>query len=268
MNEILRVINDLLNLKIVQSIIVIIINIIIYNIVASILNDKNHKSKLFSSSRGKTYIKMIKSIIRYIMIGITFLIILKIHGINVGSMLAGVGIVGIIIGFAIQDLLKDIIKGFDILSDQYFQVGDVIKYQDIEAKVIAIGLKCTKAKDVKTFNIISISNRNIDQVEVVSDMINIDIPLPYELKIKEAEKVIDDIIKNINKLEDVKKCEYRGVNELDTSSINYNIKVYTQPDKKVQVRRDAIREIVLTLEKHNIQVPYQQIDIHERKEVK
>ena len=179
-------------------------------------------------------------------------------------MLAGVGIVSVIIGFAIQDLLKDIIKGFDILSDQYFRVGDVIKYQDIEAKVLTIGLKCTKVQDVRTYNIVSISNRNIDQVEVVSDMINIDLPLPYELKLAEAEKVIDQIINNINNIDGVKKCEYRGINELSDSSINYNIKVYCNPTDKVQIRRDSLGCIIATLENNNIQVPYQQIDIHKK----
>lgn len=262
MNEVLKFITDLLNLKIVRSIIAIVISVIIYSVIARILNDKNHKSKLFSSGRGKTYIKMIKSIIRYIMIGITILIILRIYGINVGSMLAGVGIVGIIIGFAIQDLLKDIIKGFDILSDQYFQVGDVIKYQEIEAKVIAIGLKCTKVKDVRSYNVISISNRNIDQVEVVSEMINIDVPLPYELRLKDAEKIINNILDSINNIKGIKKSEYRGVSEFAQSSINYNIKVYCQTDQKVQIRRDCLTEVLNILEKNKISIPYQQIDIH------
>ena len=64
MNEVLKFITDLLNLKIVRSIIASVISVIIYSVIARILNDKNHKSKLFSSGRGKTYIKMIKSIIR------------------------------------------------------------------------------------------------------------------------------------------------------------------------------------------------------------
>ena len=207
---------------------------------------------------------MMKSFIRYVFFIITLLVVLQINGINVGSMLAGVGIVSIIIGFAIQDLLKDIIKGIDIISDQYFQVGDVIKYKDIEGKVMSLGLKCTKIKDVRSFNIVSISNRNIDQVEVVSNLINIDVPMPYELKLDKAEAIIGEILDSVKNLDGVDNCEYRGVNKLDESSINYQIKVYCKPILKVQMNRDVLRCILVIFEKNKISVPYKQIDIHNK----
>ena len=172
-------------------------------------------------------------------------------------MLAGVGIISVIIGFAVQDALKDIIKGFDIISDSYYQVGDVIKYGDIEGKVISIGIKTTKVEDVRSFNLISISNRNIEQVEVVSHLINIDVPMPYELKVEDAESVIMDIVSLVKSLNNVEECEYRGVNDLADSSVKYQIKVYCKPLDKMQVRRDSLRCVLLGLEKNNIAVPYE-----------
>ena len=180
------------------------------------------------------------------------------------SMLAGVGIISVIIGFSVQDALKDIIKGFDIISDEYYQVGDVIKYGEIEGKVLSVGIKTTKIEDVKSFNIISISNRNIEQVEVVSHLINIDIPMPYELKVNEAEEVIMEIVTLVNSLENVEKCEYRGINDLADSSVKYQIKVYCKPIEKLQVRRDSLRCILIELEKNNISVPYNQLDVHQK----
>ena len=179
-------------------------------------------------------------------------------------MVAGLGIVGIILGFAIQDALKDIIKGFDIISDSYYKVGDVIKFKDVTGKVLSIGIKTTKLEDVNTFNIVSISNRNIEQVEVVSNLINIDVPLPYELNIEGAEKVLNQMVQSIKKLNKVNNAEYRGVNNLADSSIKYQIKVYTDPTNKVQIRRDSLREILLVLEDNNIAVPYNQLDIHKK----
>ena len=165
---------NIFRMKIVNSIIILILSIIIYKLIIHIFN-KSEKSNKSLDNKSKTYLKLTKSIIRYVFIIITILILLQINGIDVSSMLAGVGIAGVIIGFAVQDVLKDIIKGSTIISDKYFQVGDVIKYNDIEGKVLSVGLKTTKVKDVKTYNIISIANRNIEQVEVVSDLINIDI---------------------------------------------------------------------------------------------
>ena len=260
--------NDLFNKdwfsKLMRSLLVIVICFIIYQIIDYVIQ-KSIGKKNIANKKIKTYIRLIRSILKYIFIIATILIILEINGINISSMVAGLGVAGIIFGFAIQDALKDIIKGFDIISDSYYKVGDVIKFKDITGKVISIGIKTTKVEDINTFNIVSISNRNIEQVEIVSNLINIDIPLPYELKVKDAEKVLKEIVERIKKLNNIDNCEYRGVNHLADSSIKYQIKVYTDPTKKVQVRRDSLREILLTLEDNNISVPYNQLDIHTKK---
>lgn len=264
MKDFLKFVNKVMHTSIVNSIIVIIICFFLYKVISYILSGKNKSLRIFTSNRSKTYLRMLKSMIRYIFIIVTILILLQINGVNVSSMLAGVGIVSVIVGFAIQDLLKDIIKGLDIISDQYFQVGDVISYKGIEGKVLAIGLKCTKVKDVRTLNVISISNRNIEQVELVSNLINVDIPMPYELKVEKAESIIENVIDLVKEIKCVENVEYRGVNKLDESFINYQIKVYCQPIDKIQTNRDVLRCILVAFEKHHIQVPYKQIDIHER----
>ena len=263
MDNIGNLINEVWQAQLIKSIIIIIMSIVLYKSVTVIFKEKD-SSKLFGSKKGKTYMKMMKSIIRYIFIIVTALIILQINGINVGSMLAGVGILGVVIGFAVQDALKDIIKGFDIISDSYYQVGDIIKYGDLEGKVLVIGLKTTKIEDIYTKNIISIANRNIDQVEIVSTMVNIIVPMPYEVKLESAEKAIEDILKLINEIKDIEKSEYRGVDKLADSSINYHIKVYCNPALKPQIRRDVLRCVLLGLDKNNISVPYNQIDVHNK----
>ena len=266
MKELTEVFNSIGGAKLINSIIVIIISITIYKGIGFILkkNEEKEKNILIKSKKGKTYMKLIRSIIRYIFIIVTTLIVLQINGIDVSSMLAGVGIIGVIIGFAVQDALKDIIKGFDIITDSYYQVGDVIKFGDVEGKVLVVGLKTTKIEDVRTFNIISIANRNIEKVEVVSNLINIDVPMPYEVKVEQSEVVIEKILEKIRKLDDLIRCEYRGVNELADSSIKYQIKVYCKPIHKVQMRRDALRCVLIGLEENNIQVPYNQIDVHQK----
>lgn len=266
----MKLINELfLNIwfvRIFKSIITIIISLIIYKIITYIIirSIESKRLKNTSNKRAQTYIKLIKSIIRYTILIICILILLQINGINITSMIAGVGVISIILGFAIQDALKDIIKGFDIISDSYYQVGDVIKFEDITGKVLSIGLKTTKLQDVNTFNIVSISNRKIEEVEVVSNLINIDIPISYDLKVNEAEKAIEKIVVEIKKHSGVDNCEYRGVDDLADSCIKYQIKVYCNPVNKVQIRRDSLGIIMNMLEKQNIKVPYNQIDVHQK----
>ena len=79
-------------------------------------------------------------------------IILQINGVNVSSIIAGVGVVSVIIGLALQDALKDIIMGVNVLVDDYFSLGDIVKLDDIEGKVVEIGIKNIKI----SINIINI----------------------------------------------------------------------------------------------------------------
>lgn len=266
MEEFKNVFMQIIQNKIVDSVIIVIISFLLYRLIKRLVSKAEHNSRINDSmsNKSKTYFKMIISVIRYIFAIITVLIVLQINNVDVSSMLAGVGIAGAIFGLAIQDALKDIIRGSSILSDHYFSVGDIIKYDDIEGKVLVVGLKTTKVQDLKTNNIISIANRNIEKVEIVSNLVYINIPIPYEVSVEKAEKAIDDIITSVKKNKNVDDCKYKGVNTLADSSINYLIEVHCTPDYKLQVKRDALRTILLELANNDIQVPYQQIDIHNK----
>lgn len=252
------------NIGIINSIIIIALSITLYKIIIFFLSKSEEKSrsKLFTSNKGKTYIRLIRSIIRYIFMIVTFLIVLQINGINVSSILAGVGILGVVFGLAIQDWLKDIIRGSSILSDEYFHVGDVVKYKNTEGKVLIIGLKTTKIQDLTTSNIISIANRNIEEIELVSKIIHVKIPMPYEVSLEKAENAIQDILELVKENANVISCRYIGVTEFAESSIEYLLEVECNQQFKLQVRRDTLREILVGLRKNKIKIPYKQIDIH------
>ena len=266
MEEIKNFFNNFQNIKIQDSIIIVVFAFVIYKIIAHILYkfENGTNSKLLTSNKGKTYVKFTRNIIRYVFIILVILILLQINGIDVSSILAGVGIFGVIFGLAIQDMLKDVIRGSSILSDEYFSVGDIVKYKDIEGKVLVIGLKTTKICDIKTQNIISIANRNIEQIEVVSKCNYINIPIPYELSVEKAENVVNDIIESIKGNDNVEECTYKSVNELADSYIKYFIEIKCNPIYKLQVKRDANRTILVVFEKHGIAVPYNQIDVHQK----
>lgn len=253
--------NDIL-LKIIYCAIAIIITLIIYKLVTRFITKAINKKEL--NKKASTYIHLIKSIIRYIAIIIIIILILKIFGINISSILAGIGIAGVIVGLAIQDFLKDIIRGSSIISDNYFSVGDVVNYKGMEGKVLVVGLKTTKIQELATSNIYSIANRNIEEVAVLSKVIYIRVPLPYELKIKEQRRVVGDIVNIIKKDSLIIDCENVGLTELADSKIEYLLKVTLDPVNKLQVRRNVLEHIIEGLEKNNIEVPYNQLDIHQK----
>ena len=264
MEEFRKVVNDFCHFNVIDTVIIIILSIIIYRIVYNIFV-KGFKSKLDKkiSKKNKTYVRLITSILKYAFIGLTLLVVLQINGINVSSLLAGVGIVGVVIGLAIQDALKDVIRGFAILSDNYYSVGDTVIYKGTTGKVLELGLNSTKIQDL-TGNVITIANRNIEEMTVVSGTVVINIPLSYELKVKDAKKVMEEIVKEVSKNNNTDNVRYLGVNNFNDSSIDYLLVFDSLVDTKLQARRDALSTILEVLEKNNIEIPYNQLDIHNK----
>jgi small conductance mechanosensitive channel len=69
-------------------------------------------------------------------------------GINIGPALAGLGVVGIAVGFGAQSLVKDVINGLFILMENQFGIGDVVKVGDIKGLVEEVNLRRTILRDI------------------------------------------------------------------------------------------------------------------------
>ena len=155
MKEVLENITRMfINNKIYLSIIIIVLGIILYKIIERTINkilDRDKKQKKLDK-KGKTMVKLFTNIAKYIILLVVIVLILQIYGINVNSLVAGLGIVSVIAGLAIQDPLKDIITGINIISDDYFSLGDIVNIDGNEGKVIQLGIRTTKLCDIKTGN--------------------------------------------------------------------------------------------------------------------
>ena len=217
-----------------------------------------------SNKRKHTYIRMVKSLICTLLAVIIILIILEAFGVNVTSMLASVGVASVIIGFALQDALKDIIRGIEIITSNYYDIGDVIVFGSNVGVVQNITLRTTRIQDINSNNIVSIANRNIDKVEVDTGYIYIKVPLPYELKIAKADAVMSEIVKRLGKADLITSAAYQGLSTINDSSLDYQVVFTCEPTNRLQARRNALHIIVETLEEAKISIPYTQLDLHNK----
>ncbi len=247
--------------KLIASAIVILVAILFYRIfrfpakrILGIQKDK----------KGNTYFTMIGSFARMAYIVIIVLLILQFNGVDVTSVIAGVGILSVVAGLAIQDTLKDIIHGISIISDDYYKVGEVAKIGDVTGKIISVGVRSTKLQDMSTGNIVTIANRNIERAEVNGVKFGMEIPLPYELKLAKAEDIMKEIAAAATAHEDIQELEYVGVSELADSCIKYKLFGSSIPKRRIQAKRAVLHITLETLEKHRVSIPYPQLDIHKK----
>ena len=247
--------------NIISSGITILVAILLFNII------KIPFKRAFKRSNNKernTILAMFGSFIRVAYISLVLLLVLQINGVDVSGVLAGVGVASVAIGLAIQDTLKDIIRGVSLVSEDYFKMGDYVTIGEYSGTVIYSGIRSTKLRNGLTGDIISISNRNIEKAKVSASSISMDVPLPYELKLEKAEAIMNEIAKDCADLELITECDYRGISELGESAIKYRIFAKSQQGKRIQAKRDINHKILEILEKHKIAIPYQQIDIHKK----
>ena len=259
-----KVLKFFMKKNVYMTIILIIIGLIVYYILKKLINRyiERHKGEL--NNKKITYFNLLRGFIKYFIIIVIGSFILETNGINITSVIAGLGIASVIAGLALQDALKDIIMGINIIIDDYFSVGDVIKVNDVEGKVVSLGLKATKIKDINDGRVLVIANRNISSALIMTNAVPINIPLPYELSLKDAEKKIDEIIREIEKIDNIAKVDYLGIDEFADSAIIYKIVLRVEKDAKLTSKRKANCIIKSMLDEANISIPYTQIDVHNK----
>lgn len=119
------------------------------------------KASPAQKQRVKTVSQMLSSLLKYLMLILTILVVLADLGVNVSSLIAGLGILTAVLGLAFQDLIKDFIAGVAILVEGQFSVGDTVKIDDFKGVVVNVGLKTTEIRN-KEGQVKIIANHNID----------------------------------------------------------------------------------------------------------
>ena len=202
------------------------------------------------------------NVTKYIIALLAVIFVLRVNGIDVTSVTAGLGIAGIVVGFALQDAMRDWIMGISIVWEHYFSVGDIVRYKEYEGRVISFNFKTTKIADVYNGNTIVVSNRNISEIELVSDWCDIEIPASYEIPAKQMRGVCDKLVQLFSKIPNVRSCDFLGTDQFADSQIIYRIRIHCIEDKKPSVRRAALGVIQDVYAEENIAIPYTQMDVH------
>ncbi len=154
----------------------------------------------------KTITDMIKLAVRIILWGLGGLFILSNLGLEITSLLAGLGIGGIAIAFALQGILSDLFASFSIYFDRPFRVGDFIIIGQDSGTVEKIGIKSTRIRSLRGEELV-VSNAELTSVRVqnlkkmAERRIQSTFGITYETDqklIEEIPQLVTDIFANID----------------------------------------------------------------------
>lgn len=255
----------LLSKKVLGPIIIIIGFSIVYYILKNVIK-KALLNKTVDDKRKRTIISLINNLIKYFFIIIAILMILSIYGINTTALITSLGVVGVMAGLALQDILKDFLAGVSIITENQYAIGDTVTINGFKGEVISLGIKTTSIKSY-TGDIKYISNRNITEVINHSkdfSLAVIEVSISYEENIEKVEKVLNKLFEKLNKEIDYLKSDIQllGIEDLAASAVVFRITAETEPLKHFDVQRTLRKEIKQELDKNNISIPYDQLVVH------
>lgn len=159
------------------------------------------KKQKYDKELDVSVIHVINKFLKYFLWVIVIIVALDNLKINVSALITGLGIGGIAVALALQNVLGDMFASFSIYFDKPFKVGDYIIFGDVEGTVKKIGIKSTRIEALQGQEIV-ISNRQLIETIVHNykrmqyRRIDFNIYINYDTDV-EIVKKIPDIIKDI-----------------------------------------------------------------------
>lgn len=256
---------------IVRPIIYIALAYIFYKVVIIFinraLNNKHLKNK--NKKRVNTTLSLINNCLKYIVIFLTILVVLNSYGIDVSSILAGVGIMAAVLTLAFQDLAKDFIAGISIVMEDQFEIGDNVMINGFRGDVIEMGLKTTRIRDYKGAVQI-IANHMITEVTNYSlnpSLAEVTIQVDSDNDLDKVENIIKKTMEQIDKTYDFLKgkTELWGVEMVDQNSVTYKVVVKTKSGKDFDIQRNMRRDLQAALTTAGIKMPQTHMEVRNGK---
>lgn len=208
------------------------------------------------TDKGKTIVSLIYSLIKWIVIIASVLWILSVWGVNTTTLLAGAGVLALVIGLGAQSLIADVLAGIFIVIEGKYVVGDIVVIEGWRGKIINIGIRTTELQDIGG-NIKIINNseiRSIINQTKLQSVANCSINVSSAEPLEKVEKIIMDALPEIKQnipaiTEDI---VYKGINSVSdvTTELLFTARCYEED--LYQVQRDLHRQLKLLLDKNNI----------------
>lgn len=212
------------------------------------------------------YAMLFSKIVFYI--GFVMILILVLHefGFSLGPLLGAAGILGIGISFASQTSLSNIISGFFLIGEKSFQIGDIIRVNDIVGVVMSIDTLSVKIR-VFDNHLVRIPNETMIKTPVTNftrfpiRRASIKVSIAYKEDLEKVKKVLGDIVdKNPYALQDpAYAIHFDGFN---SSSVDLMLRVWAQKEDFLNTLTTINMEIKKRFAEEGIEIPFPHVTLY------
>ena len=223
-------------------------------------------SRTAKNNRVRTVNELLGNIITYLGVIIGVVWALTILGLNPTAAFASLGIVTLIIGFAAQRLIEDVISGLFIVLEGQYNVGDIIILDDFRGTVKRIGVRTTTVVDPGgNYKVVNNSDiRNFQNRSKALSLAVSEIGITYGENIPHAEAIIKEALPGmLERNKDVFESvpNYMGVESLADSSVVLRFSVDCREENVFVARRRLNRELRILFAEKGIEIPFPQVTV-------
>lgn len=244
---------------------VLFIGIIIIKIFLNILK------RIFNRTRiDKIALGFVLTILKVALYFCLILILLSIMGIQITGILTALSAVILAVGLALQGIIANAANGFVVVSSKMFKKGDYIKVDGQEGTVLQINFLYTTIispdnKRITIPNSTIVNNSVVDYDTCDTRRVEWRFTVAYESDVEKVKKLVKDCLISNGKvrLDPEPFCRLISLND---SSIEFVARCWCDSEDYWDVYFDVLELVYNELKRHNISIPYNQLEIRERKD--
>ncbi len=223
------------------SLIVVAITIgIMYFIKQYLIKKVAYTSK--STQHRNTLIGVLFNVLQYLVVLAAIIIIMKLHNVEIKSILTGLGVMATIVGLSLQDTLKDMFSGINIYNNNFYKVGDMVRYNNEECDVKYFNARVTKFQSVKTGSTYTVCNSMIKSIEKIKDKRILTFYFPLDEEKEKIDRCFEKVVERMKEeSKRVRDIHYESINEISEKGVGYEISYTAAAHKAEEVRDDLFR---------------------------
>ena len=219
------------------------------------------------SDHAATVTTLVAGSLKYLAVIVAFVWGLSILGVNTTAVLAGIGIVGLILGFGAQSLIEDIITGAFIIFENQYSVGDIIILDDFRGTVRSIGVRTTVIEDAGgNLKVVNNSDiRNFQNRSRNNSVALVLVAVSYATDLRKLEKLLKEKLGDLQKEHPelyLSAPRYLGVDALADSGVNLKFAVDVKEQDVFAGQRMLARDLKILFDDNGVEIPFPQVVVH------
>lgn len=248
-------------LKLVLALIVLAIFVVIYRVIHAALTPVFQRARMEEDAAD-----LLLSVIKYAVLALGLILALDQIGFNVTSIIAGLGVAGLALGFAAKDTLANFIAGVTILWDRPFRVGDRVEIDGEFGQVKRITLRSTRIHTNQN-EVVIIPNQNVANNKIINHTmqasLRLDVPfgIAYKEDIDRARAVVLSVVEDDDRIRE-RPAPVVVLTEMAESSVDFELRVWLQnPHLEVPLDLEYRERIKKALDAAGISIPFPHVSL-------